>query len=344
MFVRNTWYVAAWPEEVTQKPLARTLLGDPVVLYRQDDGTAVALEDRCPHRNLPLSMGEVCGKHIVCAYHGLAYDSAGKCVRVPAQENIPAAAKVRSYPLVERDGALWIWMGDAALADASTIVAYPWHTDPGWANKHSYYLIEGQYQLLHENLLDLSHVGWVHRNTIGGTPDAHSLATMKTDRDGDCVTVKRYLPDSLPPPTYVRAVGFEGRIDRWMKIEFFPTLIRVYTGANDVGKGVDEERQMDTLGARIFNGVTPETEHTTHYFWSAAHNFKVDQPAVTQAFFKEIEATFLEDKTVMEAQYTRMRQMPTRRVFDIRSDVGGVQAKRVIASLLEAESSTPSGA
>ncbi len=338
MFIRNAWYVAAWPEEVGTKPLARMLLGEPVVLYRQEDGTPVALEDRCAHRNLPLSMGQVCGKTIVCAYHGLAYDGAGKCVRVPAQELIPANAKVRSYPLVERDGALWIWMGDAALADAATIVPYPWHADPAWASKHSYYRIEGHYQLLHENLLDLSHVGWVHRNTIGGTPDAHSLANMATVREGDTVTVKRFLPGSTPPPTYVRAVGFQGPIDRWMKIEFFPTLIRVYTGANDAGKGVDEAGQMDTLGARIFNGVTPETEHTTHYFWSAAHNFKVDQPAVTEAFYNEIQNTFEEDKMVMEAQYQRMRQLPNARTIDIRSDLGGTQARRVIALRLAAES------
>ena len=94
---------------------------------------------------------------------------------------------------------------------------------------------------------------------------------------------------------------------------------------------------MDRLGARIFNGITPETEHTTHYFWSAAHNFKVDQPAVTEAFFNEIEATFIEDKIVMEAQYTRMRALPDARTFDIRSDLGGVQARKVIALRLQAE-------
>ncbi|CAN5734350.1 aromatic ring-hydroxylating dioxygenase subunit alpha [soil metagenome] len=337
MFIRNAWYVAAWPEEVSTKPMARTLLGEPVVLYRQEDGTPVALEDRCSHRNLPLSMGEVSGQYIVCAYHGLAYGADGKCARVPAQDTIPSAAKVKSYPLVERDGALWIWMGDAELADPDGIVPYPWHSDPGWAHKHSYYHIDGQYQLLHENLLDLSHVGWVHRKTIGGTPNAHSQATMKTDRNGETVTVRRYMPNSVAPPTYVRAVGFTGDIDRWMKIEFFPTLIRVYTGANDVGKGVDEAHQMDTFGARIFNGVTPETEHTTHYFWSAAHNYKVDQPEVTEQFFREVEATFIEDKTVMEAQYQRMRQLPTARTFDIRSDLGGAQARKVIAIKLEAE-------
>ena len=335
MFIRNCWYVAAWPHEVTQKPIARVLLGDQVVLYRQADGLAVALEDRCCHRDLPLSMGEVCENRIVCRYHGLAYDHSGRCVHIPVQDHIPETARVRSYPLVERDGMAWIWMGDPALADPATIVAYPWHQDAQWAHRCGYYHIEGHHQLISDNLMDLSHVGWVHRNTIGGTPGAHSTAKMETERAGDVVTVRRWLPDSVPPPTYVRAVGFKGNIDRWMEIRFNPGVICIYTGANDAGKGIDEKTYVNTLGARIFDGITPETATTTHYFFSAAHNFRVDQPAVTDAFFGEILTTFDEDKVVIEAQQTRA--VPGRRQLGILSDAGGVQARRVIAERLAAE-------
>ncbi|WP_428422887.1 Rieske 2Fe-2S domain-containing protein [Methylibium sp.] len=337
MFVRNCWYVAAWPGELTGRPLARTLLGEPVVLYRQSDGQVVALQDRCAHRAVPLSMGELCEDRLICPYHGLAYDRTGACVHVPEQDKIPSGARVRSFPLVDRDGAVWIWMGDPERADPDKIVPYPWHVDAGWAHKTGYNHIEGHYQLLNDNLLDLSHITWVHRKTIGGSAATQVKAELRTERDGDVVTVRRYLMDSPPPPTYVRAVGFEGRIDRWMKIECFPGLLRIYTGANDAGKGVDEANQADHFGARIFNGITPETEHTTHYFWSAAHNFKVDQPAVTQAFFDEVAATFLEDKVIMEAQYKRLRQFPAYRSIDIRSDAGGIQARRVLSALAENE-------
>lgn len=158
-----------------------------------------------------------------------------------------------------------------------------------------------------------------------------------TKRDGDAVTVRRYLPNSLAPPTYVRAVGFRGNIDRWMQIQFVPGLVQVYAGSNDAGKGVDDTGMNDTLGARIFNGVTPETEHTTHYFWSAAHNFRVDQPQTTESFFLEVQAAF------MEAQYRNIRKMTKYRTVEIRSDAGGLQARWVIAAQEQAEAAAGAG-
>ena len=130
MFLKNCWYVAAWDHEVTAAPLARTLLCEPVVLYRTEDGTAVALEDRCCHRALPLSMGKVVGDRLQCGYHGLEFDSGGACVRVPGQAQIPPGASVRSYPLVERWKYLWIWMGDPALADEALIPNWWWFDHP----------------------------------------------------------------------------------------------------------------------------------------------------------------------------------------------------------------------
>ena len=124
MFVHECWYVAAWSSEVSSTPIARTLLNEDVVLYRQADGQVGALEDRCCHRNLPLSMGEVCGDTLVCSYHGLAYNKAGLCVNIPCQDKIPPNAKVRSYPVTELDGAVWIWMSDAERADTAAITRY----------------------------------------------------------------------------------------------------------------------------------------------------------------------------------------------------------------------------
>jgi vanillate O-demethylase monooxygenase subunit len=158
---------------------------------------------------------------------------------------------------------------------------------------------------------------------------------MQTERVGDTVTVHRWMPDSVPPPTYVRAVGFKGNIDRWMEIRFQPGVICIYTGANDAGRGIDETTYINTLGARIFDGITPETATSSHYFFSAAHNFRVGEPAVTTAFFAEILATFDEDKVVIEAQQTRA--VAGRRQVGIQSDAGGVQARRVLAERLAAE-------
>ncbi|CAN5749268.1 aromatic ring-hydroxylating dioxygenase subunit alpha [soil metagenome] len=331
MFPLNRWYVAAWGSELTTEPLARTLLNEPVVLFRGENGRAIALEDRCCHRNLPLSHGKVQGDCIACGYHGMVYDGRGQCVVAPGQDTILPAARVRSFPLVEQDEAVWIWMGDPALADSSDVPRYPFHSDPRWAHKSSYYLIKGNHELLNDNLIDLSHVGYVHGKTIGGTPEAHSVAEMRVDPKADGVTVKRFMRNTAPPPTYVRAVGFTGPIDRWMEIDFKPGLIQIYIGANDAGRGVDEVGRMDSLGIRIFNGITPETEVSTHYFWSASHNFKVDQPAVTDAFFGEIAATFEEDRTVIEAQQERFSRFPERTIVSLKSDGAGLRARRVVA-------------
>jgi phenylpropionate dioxygenase-like ring-hydroxylating dioxygenase large terminal subunit len=127
MFLYNAWYVAAWSKDITTKPLARTLLNEPIVLFRNDGGIASALEDRCCHRGMPLSCGQIIGANIRCEYHGMVFDGSGKCVEIPGQKIIPNNARVRSFPVTECDDLVWIWMGDAALADAKKIVRYPWH-------------------------------------------------------------------------------------------------------------------------------------------------------------------------------------------------------------------------
>lgn len=337
-FPRNRWYVAGWSSELSTQPLARTLVGEPLVMFRTFQGKAVALEDRCCHRNLPLSHGRVEGETIACGYHGLTFDCSGQCVKVPGQDVIPTGARVQAFPVEERDGIVWFWPGDPDLADRSTIPAYPIHSDPKWAHKATHYTIRCHHELMNDNLLDLSHVGYVHAKTIGGTPGAHSEAQMRTEREDDQVMVRRWMRDSVPPPTYQRALGFDGRIDRWMEITFIPGLIRIYIGANDAGQGVDESGHMDRLGIRIFNGITPETETTTHYFWTAAHNFRVDDASVTDAFHGEIAATFDEDRTVVEAQQKRFEQFPGRKTVLIRSDAGSVHARRIIQELVNKES------
>lgn len=336
MLVKNRWYVAGWSTELSATPLPRTFLNEPVVLFRTESGLATALEDRCCHRNLPLSHGRVEGDTITCGYHGLAFNCMGTCVHIPGQDNIPTNAKVRAFPLHEQDGVIWIWMGDPTKALPGNVPAYPTHTDPQWAHKATHYRINCHHELINDNLLDLTHVGYVHGKTIGGTPGAHSTAKMETISTPDGVVVNRWMMGSEPPPTYQRALAFQGLIDRRMEITFIPGLIRIYIGANDMGIPFSATH-MDRLGIRIFNGITPETDKSTHYFWTAAHNFNVDDPAVTAAFHSEIAATFEEDRMVVEAQQQRFQQFPERKTIAIRSDQGWVMARRRIQNLLDLE-------
>jgi len=344
MFIRNSWYAAGLSHEITAQPLARTLLNEPIVLYRQEDGCVAALEDRCCHRGLPLVHGEVVGNTLQCGYHGLCFDRRGNCVRIPGQEKIPSKARVKSYPVAEKDNMIWIWMGDPALADAAQIIDYPWHGDPGWAFKGKCNTIDADYQLLYDNLMDLTHVGYVHKHTIGGDAESHSNAEMHTTRRENGVHVIRWLRNSVAPPTYARAFPFKGNVDRWIEIDFVPGAVQIYAGAKDVDTGAYEGDRDGGLGLRTLHAVTPSTENRTYYFWTVAHNFRVDQPAVTEQVFAQMDATFQEDKIILESQYRRLLEQPDRELVDIASDAGAIQARRVIAARLAQEAaSVPAG-
>ena len=183
MFVRNAWYIAAWADEVADKPLGRRILNEPVVLFRDGQGRAAALADRCCHRSAPLSLGRCVAEGIECGYHGLVIDTDGQCVSVPGQRLVPPGASVRRYPLVEKNAFLWLWPGDPALADPARIVDFPYHDDRArWPHKHTMYPIKGNYMLMVDNLMDLTHLGYLHAKTIGGNPSLHVAAEMKTVR------------------------------------------------------------------------------------------------------------------------------------------------------------------
>ena len=340
MFVYNAWYVGAWADEVKPEGvLGRTLLGLPVVFYRTRDGAALALEDRCCHRGLPLSHGCVVGDRLQCGYHGLVYDRAGTCVLVPGQERVPASAKVRSYPVVEQDHLLWIWMGEAAKADPALITRHPWHDDPAWVWVKDRYLIDANYQLITDNLMDLTHVGYVHLKTIGGTPQAHSEADTKTTRTETGVNVTRWMENSVPPPAYTAACKFgTPTVDRWMEIDFFPpAAVRIHTGATDAGTGARQGRRVGGTAFMGLNVQTPETEKTTHYFWSGARTAGQGGPDARELLRKSLQVTFAEDKVIVEAQQASLDRTPEVPLVMIASDAGLVHARRLVASMLERE-------
>lgn len=241
MFIRNAWYVAAWADEVSDTPLARRILNEPVVLFRDRAGKAAALLDMCCHRGAPLSIGKVTDLGIECGYHGLTFDGSGACVRIPGQDRIPERARVRRFPLMEQDGFLWIWMGETDRADPSAIVRYPWHNDTAhWPHKHTMYHIQAAAMLVVDNLMDLTHLGYVHGSTIGGNPMTHVEARMDTVRTPNGLKFDRWMLNSLPPPTYVRACRFEGRIDRLQRFEFIaPGSILQLSAADEAGTYAD---------------------------------------------------------------------------------------------------------
>jgi phenylpropionate dioxygenase-like ring-hydroxylating dioxygenase large terminal subunit len=339
MFLRNVWYVAAWSTDLAPgASLGCRIVGEPIALFRTASGALGALEDRCIHRGMALSDGGECEAEIIrCPYHGLEYDRTGACTKIPGQDAIPRDACVRSYPVVERDAMVWIWPGEPRRADPTAIPEHPYHDDPAWAWSKITIDVNADWQLFNDNLLDLSHLGYVHKKTIGGDPETHANAEMTTTRDEDGVHVRRWLLDSNPPPFYKSAGGFTGRIDRWQEIDFRPGFLAFYTGATDTGTGAYEGRREGGVHIRHMHGITPVDEHRTRYFFAQARNFNVGDPALTERLHELARVTFLEDKAVLEIQQARVLEHADRGTINIRSDAGGIHARRLVAEAYEAE-------
>lgn len=336
-FPLNIWYVAALGKELTDKPLARTILNNPIVLYRTKDGKVNALEDRCCHRHLPLSMGLIEDKGLRCGYHGLLFDEEGKVIDVPGQDHLPPNACVKNYQVVEQDAIVWIWFGTKGNEiPTEEPPKYPFHTDKDYVFDGDVYQYQAPYQLIHDNLLDLSHLGYVHVHTIGGDAHTHMNAKLISETRGESVFIKRYLPNSTPPPTYVAAYPFKGKVDRWQELEFYPSHIRIWTGAVDVDTDSLDDPNRKGFHMRGLHGLTPETSETSHYFWTIATNPENNIEEVKKKVVEQTRFTFDEDKVVVEEQFKNMKKFGEQPTVDIHVDVGPNRARRLIKKLVRA--------
>lgn len=331
-FLQNFWYAAGWSREITARPLARRILGQPLALFRTEGGKAAAVDDCCPHRMAPLSFGEVVGETLRCGYHGLRFDCEGACIEIPGQVSIPPRAKVRAYPVVERWGFAWIWMGNPAAADPAEIPPLPWMSAPDWTYNSGTIVYECNYVLLLDNLIDLSHTTFVHRQTIG--TDDVARTPIRTTADASRVLVERYMNDTDPSVLYIRAGDFTGRVDRWQRIEYTPpTNVIIDAGAVPTGTN-DKSRGIDT---RIVNIITPESETRTFHFWAFVRNFKLSDRDLDAFIEKAIVQTFNEDKVLIDGQQRNVNARPQQRMLDNNADLGVVQARRIVDRLLQRE-------
>lgn len=341
MFLRNSWYVAAWGEEIGRmKMLRRILLGEPVVFYRKTDGKPVALEDRCCHRHAPLSSGRVRGDNLECGYHGFTYDPSGACVRIPTQKTVPPNARVRSYPVLERHRLVWIWMGEPALADDRLIEDFHWLDDPAWRHRGERLELKGNYLLLVENLCDLTHLPFVHASSLAATAIAPEQGIIETRREGNAVIVERWSENVLVS-SYFRAIaGFprDALVDRWMHLVFTPpAFVRLDIGAALAGTGARAGDRSKGVTTRNLNAITPETGNTTHYFWAQAQNFGIDDPSIAELDFRMTHGAFLEDLKMIAGQQANTELDPDVPRVNVATDTGGVQARRVVEALIAAE-------
>jgi phenylpropionate dioxygenase-like ring-hydroxylating dioxygenase large terminal subunit len=341
MYLRNAWYVAATVDELAAAPLlARTLLNEPIVFFRDArTGTVAALEDRCCHRGAPLSLGEIADAGLRCGYHGLVFDRNGICVDMPGSRGrIPAAARVKSYPVAEKAGFVWIWMGDPARAAEHIIPSIPHYTDEDDRvprRSHGVMHVKANYELFLENLMDLTHLPYVHKTTIGGNAADHEGAEMETSDTPTGVRFSRLMLDALPPPGYAKRYGFTGRIDRWEEFEYVaPASVLQFTGAVDAGdyhKGIRQGHHH----LRAIHTFAPETERTCFYFYSFIDGFR-GAGATTNTAMAE-PAVLREDAILIEQQQRRLEGYDMNRLTAIPSDVARVHMIRFLARKIAAE-------
>lgn len=314
-FVFNDWYVAALGAEVSRSLLARKLLGRNILLFRTEGGEAVALDDRCAHRSYPLSRGTLEGDTVVCGYHGFRYDAAGDCIEVPAMATCPRSIGVRRYPLVERGPLLWIWMGDPDLADEAKVADTEYLSSPDWVCSQGYLHLPGNYVSLHENLLDLTHLSYVHAKSFG-TPD-YARAPYKTELgEGHYLVRREVIPTTLPAvwgePSDLMGIPTAARI---ASSEFLsPGYHRVTTSFYDSAVPESERRICSIRTAHL---PTPETSRSTHYFIVHARDFALDQADVTTTMHDRLFTAFREDVEALSALEKILDDTPDDEFYEI---------------------------
>lgn len=335
--LRNRWYVAGLSEEVTDKPVASRMLDEALVLFRTPStGKISILEDRCVHRQAPLSLGEVVGDNLQCGYHGLEYDCNGTCVRIPSQKQIPPGAAVRSYPCIEQQGFVHVWMGDPALNSTVQPYNFPFASDSKWRARYAH--LHGRFdnRLLIDNLMDVTHLPFAHKSTIGASGVAEQ-AVAKTERDGERVRITRFMENIAPAPAHVAVTGYSDNVDRWQVIEYTPPgFVWLQVGSSKAGTGgrkADPENML--LDRHTLHLAMPETDNTTLYLWAMANKADGLTSEQEDAIYDASVLAFNEDITIIEGQQDRWNENIAK--IDVGADAGALEVRRLVDRLIAKE-------
>ena len=348
-YLRDAWYMAGWARDFPAgKPLPRMLLDEPLVFYRQTDGRLVALEDRCPHRLAPLSAGQVEGDDLRCLYHGVKFSGAGHCVEVPGSNAKPKALCARAYPVVERHAAVFVWMGDAALADESQLPPFIGPDDPAWQMLPGHMDYDIYYELIQDNLLDLSHIAWVHRNSFGGGNAASNKAWADAELSITAlprgVRVERWMKNAPTPPPQAPVVGplcdVMNSFDYLVPGYFLLSTQYFQVGAAERAGG-NRPAEEPIFASWTSQAVTPiEGRRTTYYFCFGPWSKQPGASEMKQRFFDLANVAFNEDREMLTAQQRIIDADPSRRMVLFDVDKAPVMYRRLVDHLL---AGTPAG-
>ncbi|GEL21241.1 vanillate monooxygenase [Pseudonocardia sulfidoxydans NBRC 16205] len=334
-FPRNQWYVAGLARDFGRVLQQRWLLDEPVCFYRREDGTPVALADRCIHRQMPLTLGRLKGDDVECGYHGILFAADGRARKVPSQKHVPDRCRVRAYPVVESGGLLWIWMGDADRADAASIPGHPWLDSPQWRVVGGTLHMNCRAQLLNENLLDLSHVSYLHPDSIG--TDDVAEADVETEIEDRRVRVTRDMHDVMAPPAFEKVLGLSGRVDRKQVAEYFPPGFHVSHLDVKPAGATDESA---TFRHKAIHCITPERGKSAHYFWLLTRQYRIDDDEIDhlwlQAIPRVLEQDIVASEAIEEVLAAYEPEYPPE--INIKVDAGPLAARRIIARMVAEES------
>jgi len=337
MFLRNAWYVAGLQAGITRELRPLTILGERIVFYRKQDGTPVALEDACPHRKLPLSKGRLRQDDVECGYHGLKFDCTGRCVAAPTQKLIPASAQVKSYPATDRYGLVWVWLGEPGKADTALIPTIENFDNPDWKITSGDAMdCACHYLHLVDNLLDPSHVAWVHASSFAAAGTEDTDIEVQISDDG--VIASRWILGQDAPPFYADLVKTDGVVDRFQYYEVqFPSCAinkSIYTSAGKGGPNYQhDERDYFMIS---YNFLTPIDEDNTRYFWLQHRNTDPHDDAITKKIAAGARAAFEEDRQILEEVHRGMENAATPNIT-LGVDAAAVQFRRALHQKIEAE-------
>lgn len=304
-YLRNAWYCVAWSSEIGPTPFARVILDEPVLLYRGENGRVVAMSDRCPHRYAPLHRGTLHGEIIACPYHGLQFGPDGMCRHNPHGDGrVPDRQVLKVYPIVERQNVAWIWMGDPARADRSEAPDHPeLEPDTGWTIITGKLIVRANFSLVVENLLDLTHAGYLHANSVSVDATLKTpAAECQVEADG---VYSRFLTSDVPPPKPFAPYWSDPscdyhRVCRWRA----PSLIKTTIGVSAPGGPL-----ADGVFVEGYHLLTPESATSTHYFWSMSRRFAPDDDRYGAALRELVEQAFMHEDEPMIASCQTYKDM-----------------------------------
>ena len=335
-YVRNNWYPVAWSHDIEHSLTRRTVLKENIVLYRTTDGRVAALADLCPHRFLPLSLGRLNGNNVECGYHGTTFDCNGKCVRVPGQDIIPRDAVVKSYPVVENMGTVWLWMGDPKAADQDKVYNLPEFHDSKWSIVFGDALhIKADYLSLAENLTDPSHVSFVHPTTLGTSSGQN--APVQNEKRDNTIVVWRWIMNVDPIPLFAKYGNFKGNVDRWQYYYYHvPSVAMIDFGNVETGVISEGDRSK---GLRMFTGhfITPVDDRTCIDHWLNLRNFSHNDREIDDQIRKDLRAAFAEDKAVLEAIQQEVDVNSNLKPIHLAIDAGPLRMRRILDQMISQE-------